>query len=146
MLRCSVMVGAAALFAAESAASASAGVTDEVLTNYTYVSLAKAAMKKLEIRDRSKLLAQSMQSTTSIPSLPTPSARAGFETLVLDCEKIGQAQRNLDGALAHGAQPMLVAPGSISSGPPPNGAEIYHITQNQQRIAALGQKFHCAQR
>ena len=130
MLRCSVVLGAAMLIAAQNAGAAA----DDVVASYSSMALAKAAAQKLEIRDQPQVV------------IPARSARSRFETLVLDCEKITQAQRNLEEALGHGAQSMPLAPGKNASGPPASGAEIYHITQNQQRITALARKFNCARR
>ena len=133
LLRCSVVAGLAGLIFAAEAVTAG-----ETLTAYSNKALEKLAGKNLVVRDQPQLVNS------------TPSTEARQQTLVLNCEKIEQAQRSLDEALKKGAVSMPVAAaisgkaldGAIATAPA-SGAEVYHITQNQRRMDALAQKFNC---
>ena len=72
------------------------------------------------------------------------------QSLLLNCERIGQAQRGLGDAERNGAQftPLAPDPGSllIRLDVPPSVDARYHINRNQDRFSALAQRFQCKPR
>ena len=72
------------------------------------------------------------------------------QSLLLNCEKIGQAQRSLAEAERNSAQftPLAPDPGSSmsKSGVSPPVDARYHINRNQERFSALAQRFQCKTR
>lgn len=82
--------------------------------------------------------------------LNTRGASMASQSLLLNCEKIGQARRGLNEAERNGAQftPLSPDPGSllIRPGVPPSVDARYHVTQNQDRFSALAQRFQCKSR
>lgn len=136
LLRCSVVGGLAGMLFAAQAVSAG-----ETLTSYSSRALEKLAEKNLVVRDQPQVL------------ISATSAEARQQTLVLNCEKIEQAQRSLDEAVRKGAELIPAAPplagkeleGSAVASTA-SGAEVYHIAQNQRRMNALAQKFGCDMR
>jgi len=122
------------LIAQQPRASVSA-LSLEALSSYSLSAMEKVAVKRTIVAQQPEIIA-------SVPPLDR-----GFHTLVLNCGKLEQAQRNLNEAPTHGAQLLPALPGGNDAGSPAaSGAEIYHIRQNQGRMAALAQKFNCVDR
>ena len=82
--------------------------------------------------------------------LNTRGASMASQSLLLNCEKISQAQRSLAEAERNGAQftPLSPDPGSllIRSGVQPSVDARYHINRNRDRFSALAQRFQCKPR
>ena len=140
LLRCSV-VGAVAGGIAGLLLVALPINAGETLTTYSTQALAKLAEKNVIVRDQPQLV------------ISSPPAESRLQTLVLNCEKIEQAQRSLDGALKNGGTFIPVTPARSANEakradgvPHARGDEAFHILQNQQRMEALAQKFNCEAR
>ena len=82
--------------------------------------------------------------TSAAPAVPVAPNR---QNLLLDCGKIEQAQRGLNDARRKGARILPAAPAhDAAANGLPTRDELYHITRNQERFAALGQQFRCGSR
>lgn len=71
----------------------------------------------------------------ALMSLPAPTSR----NLRLDCEKISLAQASLKTAETQGPRLLPMSPESA----PPGPDSLYHIARNQQRMAAMAERYGC---
>ena len=105
--------------------------------------------KPLVMRMGDKLLIDSSDVSRLAP-VKTHGESKARQSLLLNCEKIDQAQRGLFDAERSGAQftPLAPDPGLklIRPGVPPSVDARYHINRNQERFSALAQRFQCKTR
>lgn len=83
----------------------------------------------------------------AMPGERTPARNT--QSLVLNCEKIEQAQRGLQDALRNGPRytPILpVLPGTGLSGSTPSADALYQIARNEENVNGLSKRFGCLAR